>query len=84
MYENGAIILNGTYTTNFIVGRLVICVGMEWRTVCSDFWGEDDARVACRQLGFTSKYNKHSNYYMHSISCVQILVGPPLFPRVIF
>lgn len=35
-------------------GRVEICIGNIWGTVCDNFWREDDAQVACRQLGFPS------------------------------
>ena len=46
----GAIRLQGGTTTQ---GRVEICNANVWGQVCDDFWGNVDARVACRQLGFT-------------------------------
>lgn len=33
-------------------GRVEICIDDHYGTVCDDGWGNDDARVVCRQLGY--------------------------------
>ena len=47
---HGQIRLGGIRTSRS--GRVEICVDGTWGTVCDDGWSYNDARVACRQLGF--------------------------------
>ena len=42
-------LVNGTTLQE---GRLEICVNSNWSTVCDNMWGNADARVVCRQLGY--------------------------------
>ena len=35
-------------------GRVEVCVNNEWKTVCDNGFGNVDAKVVCRQLGYSS------------------------------
>ena len=49
-FAEGAIRLRGGTISR--EGRVEMCLGGVWGTICDDGWGTSDARVVCRQLGY--------------------------------
>ena len=45
------IIPHSTYSK--LIGRLEVCVDGAWGVVCRDYFDDNDATVACRQLGYS-------------------------------
>ena len=36
-------------------GLVELCYNGQWNSVCAGWWWNNDAKVVCRQLGFTGK-----------------------------
>ena len=50
-------------------GRVEICIGGRYRTICSDNWDYEDASVVCSQLGF-SPYGELIRRFTYSMCII--------------
>ena len=41
-------------------GRVEICLGIQWGTVCDNMWDTADATVVCRELGYATTGNSRT------------------------
>ena len=65
---DGVIQLNGSSIAGS--GRIEVCSNGQWGTICDTFWDNRDARVVCRQLGFSPHgiSNSACNNHEHCIT----------------
>ena len=49
--------MNSSSTLGDTAGRLEIILEEEWGTICSVGFGQDDAQLACMQLGYKTVVN---------------------------
>ncbi len=74
--QNGQIFLwNMTSVVNTPEGLVFVCDNGLWRRICDDMWTDEDAIVACRELGFSDKgeiplifWTLFVVYYIHATS----------------
>ena len=57
------------------IGRVEVCNGTSYKTVCRNVWGNEEASVVCSQLGF-SRFGK-STY----TACLHLLRASEAFPN---
>lgn len=57
-------LLDGNYPFE---GRVEVCTGTEWSTVCRRGWDTPDTIVVCRQLGYSTTGKQYK--YINNIIC---------------
>ena len=68
--EEGDLRLTGGRTVN--QGTVEVCMNETWGTVCSTNWGQTEANVACRQLGFSENGGSNCRQEYNTIDCLII------------
>lgn len=59
-------------------GEVKLCYDGEWRAVCDDRWDNREARVVCKQLGYSGEQNFLKPYYRVSRPYEGMVLTHPL------
>ena len=74
--EGNAIQLVGGW--NKFEGRVEVCQDGQWKTVCNRGWGDEEAQVVCRQLGFAEDSRSELLHKTSIQITVSDLINAPL------
>ena len=81
-YTGQVRLTGGTYSNQGVLE--VYCNG-QWGTVCDNGFGTTDARVACKQLGYSNYYKyDHLNMWVHNILPLYYLVFCQIIMKITY
>ena len=70
---NGDVQLTGSESVT--EGVVEICVDNTWGSICNDSWGQQEAAVVCKQLGFQSARKcRCCNYFIDGSALINNII----------
>ena len=53
-------LINGRHAAE---GVVKVLLGKRWYGVCDDMWDDTDAKIVCKQLGYSGKYSSYERIF---------------------